>query len=384
MRRGFSLIELSVVLVIISLVMGMGLSAGTAYIDRTKADVTRERLKAIRAAIEAHVAANGSFPCPAPLTLVPGTAQFGMAQDCTTAAAGLIRLPSAATDTARAGAVPIRTLNLPETHIRDAWDGKFTYIVTKALTADLGADGVLSIQDGAGNPITTPPGQGAYMVVSHGRNRAGAYPYRSTAVAVPCGSALDAENCDTNDLVLLDAPYNDADTATSAYFDDHTVWGMKPAAAAPAGGTGAGLVWRGYTSDAVKGDLYVFGKTYGWGIAKGDVLCRQQYAGARMMLYDDLMALIRSDGYPATQSVWLPRATYLFSHIGTGAVYQVTKDNGFRAAVTDYGGEAECVQWGSGASTGFGPATSETAGRPYELKLFRCDTQRYVGCVEGP
>ncbi|GEM_PF-2221268 len=222
-RCGFSLVELSVVIVIVGLLAASALTGAEIFIERTRRDITRDRLVDIKAALQEYATVNGGMlPCPAARNLIFGDPLFGFATDCTVAP------PASVTDTGavRIGAVPVRTLNLPADYIGDSWNGKFTYAMTEAMATSGTANGAITIQDGSGTTITNPAGQGAWIVVSHGRNRMGAYGVDSTAIGIACtGTTPEEENCDNN-VTFNDAMYNDG-IGAAAYFDDYVIWGMR-------------------------------------------------------------------------------------------------------------------------------------------------------------
>ena len=76
-RRGFSLIELSVVLVVSSLMLGFGLQAvqSTGAVDCTA--ITRQQMITIHAAVDKYVKAHGFYPRPAARGVAITDPQFG-------------------------------------------------------------------------------------------------------------------------------------------------------------------------------------------------------------------------------------------------------------------------------------------------------------------
>lgn len=147
---GFSLLELSVVLVVISLIAGGGMSmAGGALkaADRVK---TQERLNTLKIALDSYAKTYGYLPCPADRTQTPSSATFGRESRWLTACspvAGVVNL-----GTVFIGAVPVRTLGLPDTYAADGWDNKLTYAVTSFLAEEAKSypsrNGEIAIQAG--------------------------------------------------------------------------------------------------------------------------------------------------------------------------------------------------------------------------------------------
>ena len=235
-QEGFTLLELSVVLLIISLMVGFGLEATLSTLKTNEITTTRERLKVIRQAMDLYLQQNSRYPCPARLTDVPGGNTYGVESsaapavvtNCATQAAN----PAAGvtdTGTIRIGAVPIRALNLPDEYLRDAWNNKFTYAVSRALTTTAtygGGVGTVGITDGFANNVTAVESP-AYVIFSHGPDQKGAYNYKAAAIGVACGATAnkDVENCDA-DAAFIDTQFNDGDVAAS-FFDDFVTWGMR-------------------------------------------------------------------------------------------------------------------------------------------------------------
>ncbi len=87
---GFSLLELSIVIAIVSVVAIMGLEASAVYISSTAYQSTATRMATIDAALAKYRYVHGRLPCPSPLPLAitdgggvpPGNQGYGK-QDCT-------------------------------------------------------------------------------------------------------------------------------------------------------------------------------------------------------------------------------------------------------------------------------------------------------------
>lgn len=204
--RGFTLIELAVVLAIIALLLGfLVVPLGTQMDQRRNADTERQ-LDLIREALVGFAVANGRLPCPA----TPTTAS-------TVAGAGTENKPGAncaITD----GVVPWTTLGLPET---DAWGRRFTYTVTQEFAND--PPGTLStflLTDNGGITVRASSGGVTIasnvpaVVVSHGKDGLGAYNPDGTQIGGPMGDELENANADVNFVSRTNAPD----------FDDLLTW----------------------------------------------------------------------------------------------------------------------------------------------------------------
>jgi len=215
--RGFTLIELAISLIILSLIGGIFISMAFSIMGGQRASTTRAKLSAIDAALVSFVAINRRLPCPADGRLSAGTE----VSPCVTQAHGV---------------VPWVSLGLSSQDIEDGWNNRITYRTDARLTnanamdlsgcdpAGTGTSAVpapnstcvsasgpcsaatlancvrpqlvlagkgLEIRDstiGAAvmNPGADPATGAAYILISHGENQAGAYSNS--------GSLLDSSN----------------------------------------------------------------------------------------------------------------------------------------------------------------------------------------------
>ena len=149
MRRGFSLLELSVVIGIIALIAGVGMNMATGALKAADRVTTQERLNTIKLALDSFGKTYGYLPCPADRTQLPSAATYGTAAaTCAAAGAGFEVAANIAF-----GAVPVRTLGLPDSYVGDAWGNKLSYGVTTALPPDplrmTTRDGTITIKFGS-------------------------------------------------------------------------------------------------------------------------------------------------------------------------------------------------------------------------------------------
>ena len=254
-RAGFSLLELSVVLVVIAVVLGFGISMGDNAIKAAQRVNVQQRMATIKEALDFYQQTTGYLPCPALITLKPSDPNFGVQVRPAGGFCGAGLIITAQND-AYVGAVPVRSLGLPDSYAGDVWGNKFTYTVgTEAIHNSnnyAGDPAVLHVfygdRTGVHYEVTmqadgVTPGAGAtFVLVSHGPDGRGAYPLNGSTITVPCGAdaANDVENCN-NDDTFYDTAYNDGSNVAQ-HFDDYVVWESNILGRAP---TTAGTTFTG-------------------------------------------------------------------------------------------------------------------------------------------
>jgi prepilin-type N-terminal cleavage/methylation domain-containing protein len=264
-RTGFSLVELSIVLAIMSIVAVFGLEAAATFVTRTAGNISKERLVTVDVAIANFFRIYGRLPCPADRGLSPTPpSNYGL-EDCTIA----VLTSTTVGGGVMSGAVPFRTLNLPSSASIDGFENKINYVVTKNLTVagttsgrfGNATDGVGGIEVRSGileqpcssskcqilaNPAASPNQGAAYFLFSSGADRRGARTARGSA-AVACvpaaashGRRIDSQNCVQGDTAVRalmtpsTIPYNvfydsrfNAGLNLVNYFDDYVLWRSK-------------------------------------------------------------------------------------------------------------------------------------------------------------
>ena len=230
--EGFTLVEIAVVIVVLSLLLAMMAGIATAMLGQQRREATRQRLAGVETALALFVSQNQRLPCPANGTLAGTDANAGLEQIATPG------LPTANTCTVAGvansqqhGVVPWRSLGLSEQDATDGWGNRLTYRVSTdfitapsmnmtycnpggtavAVTlatltgycnpgcaaatfptsctppASVTAGRGLSVQSLAGavimNPGADPSTGAAFIVISHGEGGAGAYSNAGTLQA---------------------------------------------------------------------------------------------------------------------------------------------------------------------------------------------------------
>ncbi len=225
LQNGFTLVEMAVVLMIVGLLLSGMLVPLSAQMDQKNNADTQKSLSEIKEAIIGYALANGRLPCPADPTIATGSTGAGVSR------------PSCATVASSTGVVPWTTLGVSET---DAWGNRYTYRVTSDF-----ADAIGTGTYGGCSPIPSPPpvnatfalcsignlnvwasaakvttvaGNVPAVIISHGKNAAGAYTPQGTQILPVSTYADEQENSDGS----ADTDYV-SHTPTPA-FDDLVAW----------------------------------------------------------------------------------------------------------------------------------------------------------------
>ena len=219
--KAFSLIELSVVILIISILITGILSVSVSGVQNAKTKVTRDRMDQIYIALANYVAVNKTFPCPAAINKSKGAANYGDAATngptCSTyggvtSSGDLVY-----------GMVPVNDLGLSEEMAEDGFGSKFGYVVDDRLTVASTFDNGFTSSDADGyQPITVTQKpanttiSADFLIISHGANRYGSYPANST-------STISTTGADADELVNDQSGYTASFTSISTssdIFDD--------------------------------------------------------------------------------------------------------------------------------------------------------------------
>lgn len=225
---GFSLYEMAIVVVIMSILIGSVYALVPVQTDLQNIDLTKSRLDRIQSAIDTYVNQYGFLPCPAASNAAVASSTFGVSTDCTAATP-----PSGTSETGtgdntvRLGVIPSRTLNLTDSDMFDAWNNRFSYTVVKKLATTLSdfsnaviSNNTIIMQDANSNQINNSAI--AYVLISHGKHGDGATNYNGVATTCPTGTP-EAQNC-SNTNVFTDAFFN---SNPANLFDDYVRWKTK-------------------------------------------------------------------------------------------------------------------------------------------------------------
>jgi len=182
-QRGFTLIEMSFVIILIGLIVSGGLFAFAPMLLKARINQTNANLDQVESALELFVIRNSRLPCPADGSLPNTSANsttYGFEQGGGTVAC---------TITGNNAVIPWKTLGLDESYSLDGWATRLSYwpsgtvgtSTSVTTTSFLIRDGsiyptgtFMTVTDVVSNqPVTPTTGsdQAAYVLVSHGRSQ---------------------------------------------------------------------------------------------------------------------------------------------------------------------------------------------------------------------
>lgn len=280
---GFTMLESAIVVTIVAIVAGLSLAAGNGILESGRRSATENKLTEIEKALDSFRRRNNRLPCPARYTTTDSDTYYGIEErggsngnSSIGAICDITNLSN--TDYAVEGAVPARSLGLPDEFMLDGWGNKIHYAmdmntaITDAFSVikpgEACSVAVLDMpRDASGNYNTSPISysrstdlsmaisttvqsagtitspvtdrnstnkanrdiQGAaYALISHGKNGHGARSLNGGSI-INAGATNYAENlnCHCNSSAVLSsnvgfyvqAEPNDSSTA-DIYFDD--------------------------------------------------------------------------------------------------------------------------------------------------------------------
>lgn len=201
--NAFTLLEMAIVLAIIGVVAGGALTLLTASTTTRMVNETVARMETIDKALRDYAVSFGRLPCPASLTLTPSDSNFGIeaASNTNTCIGGTPAANFAASSGTVEGAVPVRTLKLPDSYIYDAWERRFRYGVDPSKTAtssfpvssgNCTSTKAITVNDSTGAARTS---NAVYALVSAGPNGHGAYTKNGVMVNAGSTNSSEQTNC---------------------------------------------------------------------------------------------------------------------------------------------------------------------------------------------
>lgn len=207
-NAAFTMVELSVVLLIIALVTGFGLIATIGAMESAKRAATENKLNEIEKALMQFRTLYSRLPCPSDITLASTDTSYGVEGatpgTCTggTPAANYVSSGTGYYGSGYVveGGVPTKALKLPNEFMFDGWGRRIAYVVDRAVTAK---DAFVTIAPretcriAVGDEYgTTERTSGAvYALISYGPNGHGGYTNGTTRMNAGSTNTDEKINC---------------------------------------------------------------------------------------------------------------------------------------------------------------------------------------------
>lgn len=240
--KAYSLLELSIVIVIISILITGAMTASVGGINNAKIKTTKDKMDTIQKALGSFISINGRLPCPAPINVRKSATNYGVAitsdaspSATATACNGSGVFQSSSSSNLVYGMVPVVTLGLSKEIAEDGFESKIAYVVDKNFTvsanlnaypdfsnnnfsiaAVVSSSNNVVIQEKRGENTVNAWTNSVFALISYGSNKGCAYGINSTTVNADTGGE-ESTNCHNGtsfDNVFL------SKTDTSDTFDD--------------------------------------------------------------------------------------------------------------------------------------------------------------------
>lgn len=204
LERGFTLLEIAVVVALIGIVTTFGVKLATVQFENTAISTTKMKQDVIRDALISYLGRNKRLPCPDTAEGVDATTGFtttappdGRENRAGPAVGGQPDISKGCQQ--NFGVIPFAELGLNRETALDGWNNYFHYRITVVpatwhFTASFVDSymGGIDIKDrNAGGTVTTSPVPAVVVVVSYGSDGFGATSGSGTQLAAPPSSALD-------------------------------------------------------------------------------------------------------------------------------------------------------------------------------------------------
>lgn len=228
--RGFTLAEMAIVVLLVGILLTFGVGLVQAQLENSAISVTKKRQEAIRDALIGYLGKYRRLPCPESALTPPPASNLALdgIEDRLNTPAGTppVPIPTQKCFTTF-GTLPFVTLGLSREMALDGWNNFFTYQLTntpydwtRTASFNTGNQGGITVNDRLNIAVVPYPTPAVVVLVSHGKNGAGAFTVKGTRNALPVASDVDQLENTSNNAVFMRREISDSTTATGGTFDD--------------------------------------------------------------------------------------------------------------------------------------------------------------------
>lgn len=175
-KKGFSLFELFIVLIIVSLIIGCSLRLHKKMNNSAKIIATKSKMEIIDRALKDYVLKYRKLPCPAGINIKTSSNNFGEEIESNGVCVENSTHGTFKKNSIFVGTIPTKVLNIKKDDIIDGWDNKIIYAVESKFTENIFSENLdknLSVSfyvDSVSNIIDNV----AFVLISNGINQYGA------------------------------------------------------------------------------------------------------------------------------------------------------------------------------------------------------------------
>jgi prepilin-type N-terminal cleavage/methylation domain-containing protein len=202
-NKGFSLVELSVVISIIAIIISGALTIATKKSESDKLDETEYKISQIQNSIHNFIIDNERLPCTANGELRTDNTNFAKEEANPTLNSGHGQCSQSNFSNGNIfyGIVPTRTLGLNDDMLLDGWGNRLSYIIDANFahneTTNPSCNGGVAINEDvcfrhnengsiniihSNTPLINKSNGAVYAIISHGKNGSGAYSNAGTRI----------------------------------------------------------------------------------------------------------------------------------------------------------------------------------------------------------
>ncbi|MDO9421462.1 MAG: type II secretion system protein [Herminiimonas sp.] len=228
--QGFTLAEMAIVVLLVGILLTFGVGLVQSQLENSAINVTKKRQEAIRDALIGYLGKYHRLPCPESAITPPPApnVSFDGIEDRAGGTAGTPPVPNPATQcVVTFGTLPFVTLGLSREMALDGWNNFFTYQVsntpydwTRSASFNTGNQGGIVVNDRPNISLVPYPIPAVVVLVSHGKNGAGAFTIKGTRNTLPIAADIDQLDNTSNDGVFVRRELTNSDTAPGGTFDD--------------------------------------------------------------------------------------------------------------------------------------------------------------------
>lgn len=188
LKKAFSLIELSIAIMVISILIVGFLNVSSVKGSNNKAKITKDRIDIVYKSLGEFVLKNKRLPCPASIKAIKTVdANYGIegtaAGTCTAGTGVYLSTASGATNMVY-GMIPVKSLGLSNDYGEDGFGSKFAYIVDKTYTIGTTfstSSGSVLIQKYINGAYFSDSNNAIFAIISYGPNKSSSFNANSSS-----------------------------------------------------------------------------------------------------------------------------------------------------------------------------------------------------------